>query len=112
MMGGRQSIVYHACDMLVANIDGTHRQYTCYCIFVRLADNMPVILCLQVPQYLLQGGFEQVACTQPRRIACISLAKRVAYETLNEYGSQVAYQVQMAILTKLQLVFPMQILEY
>ena len=36
-----------------------------------------------------------VACTQPRRIACISLSKRVAYETLNEYGTQVAYQVSM-----------------
>ena len=48
----------------------------------------------QVPQYLLEAGFSKVACTQPRRIACISLAKRVAYETLNEYGSQVAYQVR------------------
>ena len=36
----------------------------------------------------------RIACTQPRRIACISLAKRVGYETLNEYGSQVGYQVR------------------
>ncbi|XP_035824394.1 probable ATP-dependent RNA helicase DHX34 isoform X2 [Aplysia californica] len=48
----------------------------------------------QVPQYLLEAGFEKIACTQPRRIACISLSKRVGYETLNEYGSQVAYQVR------------------
>ncbi|KAL3866336.1 hypothetical protein ACJMK2_043642 [Sinanodonta woodiana] len=48
----------------------------------------------QVPQYLLQAGFENIACTQPRRIACISLSKRVGYETLNEYGSEVAYQVR------------------
>lgn len=34
------------------------------------------------------------ACTQPRRIACISLCKRVAYETLNEYGSAVGYQIR------------------
>jgi len=34
-----------------------------------------------------------IACTQPRRIACISLAKRVGYETLNKYGSEIAYQV-------------------
>lgn len=47
----------------------------------------------QVPQYLLHAGFTRIACTQPRRIACISLAKRVGYETLNEYGSQVGYQV-------------------
>ena len=48
----------------------------------------------QVPQYLLEGGFTNIACTQPRRIACISLSKRVGYETLNEYGSEVAYQVR------------------
>ena len=42
--------------------------------------------CLWVPQYLLHAGFT--------RIACISLAKRVGYETLNEYGSQVGYQVR------------------
>ncbi|KAL5004825.1 hypothetical protein ScPMuIL_018281 [Solemya velum] len=48
----------------------------------------------QVPQYLLKAGFTKIACTQPRRIACISLSKRVAYETLNQYGSSVAYQVR------------------
>ncbi|KAK3098811.1 hypothetical protein FSP39_023323, partial [Pinctada imbricata] len=48
----------------------------------------------QVPQYLMEAGFTCIACTQPRRIACISLAKRVGYETLNEYGLDVAYQVR------------------
>ena len=48
----------------------------------------------QVPQYLLSAGFGRIACTQPRRIACISLSKRVAYETLNEFGSQVGYQIR------------------
>lgn len=48
----------------------------------------------QVPQYLLSAGFEQICCTQPRRIACISLAKRVAFETLDEYGNQIAYQIR------------------
>ena len=48
----------------------------------------------QMPQYLLEAGFERMACTQPRRIACISLAKRVSYETMNEYGSDVAFQVR------------------
>ncbi|CAG2240965.1 DHX34 [Mytilus edulis] len=48
----------------------------------------------QTPQYLLEAGFTKIACTQPRRIACISLSKRVGYETLNEYGSDVAYQVR------------------
>ncbi len=48
----------------------------------------------QVPQYLLEAGFGKIACTQPRRIACISLAKRVGFETLSEYGSEIAFQVR------------------
>ncbi|CAL1264449.1 unnamed protein product [Larinioides sclopetarius] len=48
----------------------------------------------QVPQYLLAAGYDSIACTQPRRIACISLCKRVAYETQNEYGSEIAYQIR------------------
>nr|XP_044990151.1 probable ATP-dependent RNA helicase DHX34 [Jaculus jaculus] len=48
----------------------------------------------QVPQYLLAAGFSHVACTQPQRIACISLAKRVGFESLSQYGSQVVYQPQ------------------
>lgn len=48
----------------------------------------------QVPQYLLAAGYSNIACTQPRRIACISLSKRVAYETLNEFGSKVGYQIR------------------
>lgn len=30
----------------------------------------------QVPQYLHRSGFDKIACTQPRRIACIGLSKR------------------------------------
>ncbi|XP_019065596.1 probable ATP-dependent RNA helicase DHX34 [Fukomys damarensis] len=48
----------------------------------------------QVPQYLLAAGFRHVACTQPRRIACVSLAKRVGFESLSQYGSQVGYQIR------------------
>ncbi|XP_048348830.1 probable ATP-dependent RNA helicase DHX34 isoform X3 [Sphaerodactylus townsendi] len=48
----------------------------------------------QVPQFLLDAGYTHVACTQPRRIACIALAKRVAYESLQQYGSQVGYQIR------------------
>ncbi len=42
----------------------------------------------------MEAGYERIACTQPRRIACYSLAKRVSYESLDMYGSQVAYQVR------------------
>ena len=45
----------------------------------------------QVPQYLLSAGFSHISCTQPRRIACISLAKRVSFESLNQYGSKVCH---------------------
>ncbi|XP_026879499.2 probable ATP-dependent RNA helicase DHX34 [Electrophorus electricus] len=48
----------------------------------------------QVPQYLMSSGFSHIACTQPRRIACISLAKRVSMESLNQYGSKVGYQIR------------------
>uniref|UniRef100_A0A158Q929 Helicase ATP-binding domain-containing protein n=1 Tax=Elaeophora elaphi TaxID=1147741 RepID=A0A158Q929_9BILA len=48
----------------------------------------------QVPQYLLDAGYDRIVCTQPRRIAAIALARRVAYETLNEYGSKIAYQIR------------------
>ncbi|XP_075241329.1 putative ATP-dependent RNA helicase DHX34 isoform X2 [Convolutriloba macropyga] len=48
----------------------------------------------QLPQYLMDAGYTKIACTQPRRIACISLAKRVAYETFNNYGEDVGYQIR------------------
>jgi HrpA-like RNA helicase len=48
----------------------------------------------QVPQYLMEAGFRKIACTQPRRIACQALAKRVAYETLQEHGLRIAYQIR------------------
>jgi HrpA-like RNA helicase len=48
----------------------------------------------QVPQYLMEAGFDRIACTQPRRIACSSLARRVTYESLNRYGNAVGYQIR------------------
>lgn len=48
----------------------------------------------QVPQYLIRDGWQSIACTQPRRIACISLCKRVAFETLNEYATEIGYQIR------------------
>lgn len=48
----------------------------------------------QVPQYVLEAGYKKIVCTQPRRIACISLSKRVAFETLSEYKNTVGYQIR------------------
>uniref|UniRef100_A0A8B9Z6U2 Uncharacterized protein n=1 Tax=Buteo japonicus TaxID=224669 RepID=A0A8B9Z6U2_9AVES len=45
---------------------------------------------MQVPQFLLAAGYNHVACTQPCRIACISLAKKVGFESLHQYGNQVS----------------------
>ncbi len=59
----------------------------------------------QVPQYLLGSGFNHIACTQPRRIACISLAKRVSAESLNQYGSK----VHRPFTTNKQIIFAFQL---
>ncbi|XP_049871355.1 probable ATP-dependent RNA helicase DHX34 [Pectinophora gossypiella] len=48
----------------------------------------------QVPQYLHDAGFQNIACTQPRRIACVSLSKRVAFEMLTQFESKVGYQIR------------------
>ncbi|XP_077256228.1 putative ATP-dependent RNA helicase DHX34 isoform X2 [Temnothorax americanus] len=48
----------------------------------------------QIPRYLYEAGFRKIACAQPRRIACVSLAKRVAFETLSENLSRVGYQIR------------------
>lgn len=48
----------------------------------------------QVPQYLHRAGFDKIACTQPRRIACIGLSKRVSHEMLTEYATDVGYQIR------------------
>lgn len=48
----------------------------------------------QIPQYLREAGFESITCTQPRRIACISLSKRVAHEMLCESTNEVGYQIR------------------
>ncbi|KAI6235846.1 hypothetical protein M3Y95_00094800 [Aphelenchoides besseyi] len=48
----------------------------------------------QLPQYLLLDGYNKIACTQPRRIACMALAKRVGEEMLNQLGSEIAFQTR------------------
>jgi len=52
----------------------------------------------QVPQYLYEGGWTQggrvVLCTQPRRVAAITVASRVAQEIGCTLGRQVGYAVR------------------
>lgn len=71
---------------------------------VAAVQNRPVVLIAgdtgcgkstQIPQYLYQiGGYQSICCTQPRRIACISLSKRVSHEMLCEFGTDVGYQIR------------------
>lgn len=52
----------------------------------------------QVPQFLVESGFcdrgMKVACTQPRRVAAMSVAKRVAEEMDVQLGEQVGYCIR------------------
>ena len=51
----------------------------------------------QVPQFLVDAGWcngYQVACTQPRRLACTSIALRVAEELGSPLGVKVGYSVK------------------
>ncbi|KAI3636076.1 hypothetical protein MIR68_005957 [Amoeboaphelidium protococcarum] len=48
----------------------------------------------QVPQYIREAGFERIVVTQPRRIAAMSLCKRVQYECMNTLQSEVGFQIR------------------
>ena len=56
-----------------------------------------------MPAYILEHMIESgrgcesyIICTQPRRIAAISVAERVAYEHIESVGEMVGYQVRLA----------------
>ncbi len=54
----------------------------------------------QIPQYLVNAGFtgsnpkRSIACTQPRRVAAMSVAARVAEEMNVELGKEVGYSIR------------------
>jgi pre-mRNA-splicing factor ATP-dependent RNA helicase DHX15/PRP43 len=52
----------------------------------------------QIPQFLLDSlaipGQKSIACTQPRRVAAMSIAKRVSEELDVELGEQVGYTIR------------------
>ncbi|OQV17529.1 putative pre-mRNA-splicing factor ATP-dependent RNA helicase DHX16 [Hypsibius exemplaris] len=52
----------------------------------------------QIPQYLYEDGFtadgKKIACTQPRRVAAMSVAARVAEETSTKLGNEVGYSIR------------------
>lgn len=48
----------------------------------------------QIPQYLVEEGFGKVICTQPRRVAAMSVATRVAEEMGVKLGAEVGYSIR------------------
>lgn len=53
----------------------------------------------QIPQFMVDAGYTQngeycVACTQPRRVAAMSIAKRVAEEMDVSLGEEVGYTIR------------------
>lgn len=51
----------------------------------------------QLTQYLLEAGYAldgMIGCTQPRRVAAVSVAKRVADEQCDELGHKVGYAIR------------------
>ena len=51
----------------------------------------------QIPQYLHESGYTsygKVACTQPRRVAAMSVAARVSVEMGVELGKEVGYSIR------------------
>jgi len=57
----------------------------------------------QIPQFLVYAGYckggKQVACTQPRRVAAMSVAKRVSEEMDVRLGEEVGYTIRFEDLT-------------
>ena len=52
---------------------------------------------MQIPQYLHEEGYTKigrVGCTQPRRVAAMSVAKRVSEEMGHKLGREVGYSIR------------------
>ncbi|CAF1497028.1 unnamed protein product [Rotaria sordida] len=74
-------------------------------IMEAIHDNLVVLICgetgsgktTQLPQFLYEAGYtldgKMIGITEPRRVAAISMASRVAYE-LNLTNDQVSYQIR------------------
>ena len=52
---------------------------------------------MQIPQYLHEAGYSKlgkIGCTQPRRVAAMSVAARVAQEVGCKLGNEVGYSIR------------------
>ncbi|KAJ8451448.1 hypothetical protein Cgig2_017839 [Carnegiea gigantea] len=48
----------------------------------------------QIPQYLHEDGYTKIGCTQPRRVAAMSVAARVSQEMGVKLGHEVGYSIR------------------
>ncbi len=52
----------------------------------------------QIPQFIVEAGYtrnrKMVACTQPRRVAAMSVSRRVADEMDVQIGEEVGYTIR------------------
>lgn len=77
-------------------------------ILQALTTNQVVIICgdtgcgktTQVPQFILEHHQQKrqpcnIICTQPRRLAAVSVAERVAYERDEKVGQTIGYQIRL-----------------
>jgi ATP-dependent RNA helicase DDX35 len=66
-------------------------------------DISPIGKTTQIPKFLLEAGWcntgQQIAITQPRRIACTSVAARVAEELNTPLGQKVGYSIRFEDVT-------------
>lgn len=57
----------------------------------------------QIAQFISEAGYSQsgklIACTQPRRVAAMSVARRVADEMDVQLGEEVGYSIRFEELT-------------
>jgi hypothetical protein len=63
----------------------------------------------QIPQFVAEMGFtangKRIACTQPRRVAAMSVSRRVSEEMDVELGAEVGYKVRRVLRLFLSLTF-------
>nr|CAG4712625.1 unnamed protein product [Naegleria fowleri] len=75
--------------------------------FVKLVEDNQIVLLVgetgsgkttQIPQFLVHAGYSKdgkgIACTQPRRVAAMSVAQRVADEMDVDLGNEVGYSIR------------------
>ena len=99
-----------AAEQKAASIEGTRKSLPIYQfreqLLAAVAEHQVLIIVgetgsgktTQIPQYLHEGGYTKgglkIGCTQPRRVAAMSVAARVAEEMGVKVGNEVGYAIR------------------